>query len=377
MPEVGKLQLEIRTQAIKLLPGRNLTEASKQVKACHVFTGTEQIGVMRKALNKIYGSRNKEGFPLGKHMRFVPNIADNSIPTTMTTRSRVKALMSKQRKFLKNTEVASTHTMRGLDYMVPHIGYTLRQILMNLRSPEDATKGLFVSIDERAWNDQTQFVFHKDLEQEARTTIPLLSIILEVHFGPRVWEWFTDDAKEQTEGFYWDTVNGCVRSDEEAMTKEILEDWSDDSELESDEEPDDENIKMVINFQMNGQPMKNQYGDTGSVKTFRDECDVNSKGAYSEESAGPEPSAFTKNVARSPEELSIDADGTQTTSTLTDIDQDLENQFKSLVTSDPGKLAELIMASPKLKSLLESKHAEGKKHQEAVASPNEGVGGTS
>ena len=82
MPEVGKLQLEIRTQAIKLLPGRNLTEASKQVKACHVFTGTEQIGVMRKALNKIYGSRNKEGFPLGKHMRFVPNIADNSIPTT-------------------------------------------------------------------------------------------------------------------------------------------------------------------------------------------------------------------------------------------------------------------------------------------------------
>jgi hypothetical protein len=84
-----------------------------------------------------------------------------------------------------------------------------------------------------------------------------------------------------------------------------------------------------------------------------------------------------KNLMRSPEELSIDADGTQTTSTLTDLDQDLENQFKSLVTSDPGKLAELIMASPKLKSLLESKHAEGTKHQDEVASPNEGVGGTS
>jgi hypothetical protein len=47
--------------------------------------------------------------------------------------------------------------------------------------------------------------FHEDFEEEALTAIPALPIILKAKFGPHVWTWFNEEAKEYAIGYVWDS----------------------------------------------------------------------------------------------------------------------------------------------------------------------------
>ena len=152
-------------------------------------------------MNKIYQKHSEEGYPLGKNMRFVPNIMDDRFIITANMRKKVLASIQKQKKFHASVETTKNYTILGLDYFDPKIGKTLRQILMGIRSTTQPDRNLFLAVDAFHTGETITFLFKNDLAHEANTLIPALPLFLEFKFGERIWNWFSEDAVLLTEGF--------------------------------------------------------------------------------------------------------------------------------------------------------------------------------
>ena len=58
------------------------------------------------------------------------------------------------------------------------------------------------------------FAFRKSLESEALAAIPGLPLILEGHYGQKIWTWFAQSARDETEGYEWDPEQGLVEKNE-------------------------------------------------------------------------------------------------------------------------------------------------------------------
>jgi hypothetical protein len=71
---------------------------------------------------------------------------------------------------------------------VPEIGFSLCQILMAIKSTTDPDMGLFIAIDEVFQNGGYDVIFtaHKDRFEEANSLVPMLYILLEAKYGPRI-----------------------------------------------------------------------------------------------------------------------------------------------------------------------------------------------
>jgi hypothetical protein len=266
VPELQGIPIEIRIEAIRIDKGK-----PSGVKAAHVLTPWDKALKCRIAMNMIYSKRSKNGYPLGKDMRFIPNIMDTRFITTDKTKMQVKKSVSKQKYFLAKTQSATNYTIIGLDYVEPTLGTSLREMIMGLRSNSDPDKNLFINVDEHIYTPTVTFLFHEDRTQEAMTAIPALPVILEAKLGPRIWNWFSEEAKALSAGYFWDERSGLKSTEDDRMT-EILGDWG--AEWGSEDEDDRsmassvsriEPFKIIID-----EPGKNQYYDDGStVGTFK------------------------------------------------------------------------------------------------------------
>jgi hypothetical protein len=67
---------------------------------------------------------------------------------------------------------------------------------MGMRSGENPEKSIFLTIKDGG--TQATFTFHKRVEEEARYMVTVLPIMLQHLYGPRIWTWFTDEAKQET-----------------------------------------------------------------------------------------------------------------------------------------------------------------------------------
>ena len=145
---------------------------------------------------------------------------------------------------------------------------------MGLRSNRDPEKNMFLNVDVHMYTTTVTFLFHEDMTQEAMTAIPALPVILEAKFGARIWDWFSEEAKEHAQGYYWDPKTG-LKSEEDERMAEILGDWG--AKWGSDDDDDRSTSTAstaggrVEPFQIVTQKTgKNQYYDDGSsVGTFR------------------------------------------------------------------------------------------------------------
>jgi hypothetical protein len=269
VPELQGIPIEIRMEAIRVEKGKQTG-----VKAAHVLTPWDKALKCRIALNMIYSKRSKNGYPLGKDMRFIPNIMDTRFITTDKTKMQVKKSIGKQKFFLSKTQTATSYTIIGLDYVEPIIGSSLREILMGLRSNSEPDKNLFINVDEHMFTSTVTFLFHDDRTQEAMTAIPALPVILEAKLGPRIWNWFSEEAKALSVGYYWNDKSGLMSTEDDRMT-EILGDWG--AEWGSDDEDErsvataSSSISRIEPFRIvTTETGKNQYYDDGStVGTFK------------------------------------------------------------------------------------------------------------
>ena len=292
------IQVEIRSHAIKIEQQEKLKQED-MIKALHVYGDYNKMATIREVMRRIYREGLIKGYPLGVKMCFVPNIADPRYPVTAGTKSNIKILRGKQKSFLKNILKQKSHTIQGLDFHSEQIDATLRQVVMGMRSSESPDSTLFTSVED---DDGTRvtFTFHKRFEEEARHMVTVLPIMLHHIYGPRVWSWFTDEAKAETSGWVYDEELGRVVSPDEGYTEEMLldPDWDD----ESIEEREDEELTRPPAFKMNPQiildtPAKaNHYNDNGTVKThatmFPKEKNDNKKKDDDHESGHP-PSAVS------------------------------------------------------------------------------------
>jgi hypothetical protein len=166
-------------------------------------------------MNRIYAKQSNRGYPLGKDMQFIPNIMDTRFIMTTKTKMKVVKSVSKQKHFLAKTQTATSYMIMGLEYIQPNIRSSLREIIMGIRSNSDPEKNHFLNVDEHMYiSTDVTFLFHEDFTQEAMTAIPALPVILEAKLGSRIWQWFSEEAKQHAEGYYWNKETG-LQSEED------------------------------------------------------------------------------------------------------------------------------------------------------------------
>jgi hypothetical protein len=323
-------------------------------------------------------------------MRFVPDILDSRFPVTPSTRVKAIKMMAKQRVFQTNIMEITTNTIAGLHMVIPKIGvHSLCQTLMSIKSFADPEMGLFISIDEKAQEGGYVVVFtvHKTRHKEANALVPLLCILLEARFGPCIWEWFTDDAKRVLPKYKWDVATAMVvliEAEEEDEGMDIIE--SDDELLQEmcnllniDTEQNVNGFEFDINFVIEEAPQsKNQYGDTGSVKTFRDACQDDRTADSSEQQAVGDsvtqpteddsildpPTIEKKLRSPSPDSLTINTDiETQATSTLS---EDVVASLEQMMLRNPELVKQILGKNSTPDKLVDNS---------AAVSPFEGVDG--
>jgi hypothetical protein len=375
----------------------NLSSADQKIpfklrtQAIHIIVGAKQAVDARDRYNRVFGSRKEGGYPQGMKLRFVPDVADARFPVTPNTRMKAVKMMSKQKAFMANTKVVHTDTIAGLHTVLEKVGsYSLCQILMAIRSRDDAAMGLFIAIDEQHADGAytTAFTVHNDRYEEAIGLIPLFCIIYEAKFGIAARQWFTEESKVVDLKYKWDAVEGQVvplvpedddvgfdlDSDDEyctAMADLLNIDTSGDAKKGFDF-----NIDYLIE---EVSPSKNQYGDSGSVKTFRDECIELPTTDMDEEDDESISGTLEKPTPRSssPDSITIQADNaTQATSTLTE-----DTTAVDIATS----LEQMMMKHPELAQSLWAKNSAflsrapqlNDNSKSAAVSPNEGVDGSS
>jgi hypothetical protein len=356
-PILHGLKIVAEVKPIKLAPGKNLIPWPLQVKAIHILVGESQSVQARDLYNKVFGSRNLGGYPQALEMRFVPDISDPRFPVTKNTRIKAIKMMAKQKVFQENTKIINTTTIAGIHVIVQQIGFSLCQILMSIKSNRDRTMTVFISIDEQVIDGQYVVVFtaHKDRYDEANALVPLLCIFLETKFGECIWEWFTDEAKRILLKYRWDPAEQMAvliepEDDGEAMDVDVDDEYlkSICDTLNVDGEQGCDGFEFDINFLIdeNARP-NNQYGDTGSVKTFRSACneipdDLTDDGS-AVSSEFDKANSKAKSRSSSPDSLTIDtAEETQTTSTLTADTKGMEHSLEQMMLNNPDLVQKFL-----------------------------------
>jgi hypothetical protein len=288
-PSLG-IECEPRGQAIHLYPGRNNIPAVQQVKAIHIYVASGNVTTACRAYNLTFGgSTNSTGYPLGQVLWFLPDISDPCYPASMQTRAKVIRMMSKQKHLLTSTTFILTSTIAGLHVYYEDVGYTLCEILMGLRIGEDKAIPIFLSVAERLWGAGSNVVFSvkNDRLNEANTIIPLLCVVIEAKFGPGSHQWFTEDARLTSEGFYWDEQAQLLKQTADMSAAADDDDFSlasDDSyvanltaslhlgDLEDMADHEGGVFNFDLDFVFNEDAPPNQYGNHASVNTFWDIC---------------------------------------------------------------------------------------------------------
>jgi hypothetical protein len=134
-------------------------------------------------------------------------------------------------------------------------------------------------------------------------------------YGARIWTWFTEDAKAETSGWFYDEELQKIVSPDEQYTKELLEDsdWDDDSIEEQDEDEPVQRFTFDNKIILNEPAKSNHYGDNGSVKTYDNPFDK--KKAKAKDDNSMVGTVATMNSTTTPSSVSA---GTQDMSKMTD-----------------------------------------------------------
>jgi hypothetical protein len=328
-------------------------------------------------------------------MRFVLAIDDHRYPVTPSMKMKTIKMMCKQKVFLTSLATISMTTIAGLHHYIPKLGYNLCQILMAMKSFKSPEMGLFISIDKEIIDQSYNVTFtsHVDRESEAKSLVPLLCIVLEAKFGYRIWEWFTNDAKKASSQWRWDAElsslvplistmssnqdDGMGIDSDDEYTMSMCDLHNVDTTVSGDSFKFD--LAFVIS-ESNLNEAPNQFGDSGSVKTFREECqtkDMAPTMMVTEKHPNARVSSTSAHTPP-PNDMTVNADDsnslTREPSTITDATEDIEKSLKAMMISHPELVRKLLTKTKLTSSTSKNKLHDNNQNLTAV-SPNEGVDG--
>lgn len=84
--------LEIRISQIIIDSNDRKASENNRVFAMHVYTDRRSTGAMRELCQMIYPAEPQPAYPMGRHMRFVPNIIDSSFICPLEAKEKAKQL---------------------------------------------------------------------------------------------------------------------------------------------------------------------------------------------------------------------------------------------------------------------------------------------
>ena len=252
--KIRNIEVECRVMEIKI---KDRAEKNG-VKAVHILVDKQKLYEARGALSYIYGSRNTQGLPQGKQMKFMlyTVAGPGQPPSGHDLKNLAKKGLEKQRGYLEETVQIESGDIAGIDIYIGHgIDATLRQVVMCMKAPDGATN-LFSAV-ETTQSGSVLFFTHLTLYDQAQPMVEFLHLILEARFNQHIWGWFTDESKAATAGQYWDKEAGmaCTKGIEEARAN--LAQFGNSMGFEHMAEYDDflptaEPISLDIQIDLNG-----------------------------------------------------------------------------------------------------------------------------
>jgi hypothetical protein len=182
----------------------------QQIRALHLEVDAEDRD--GADLIRLMYAHNAHTFPLGIHLRRVPEI-DNANVFSMATATQLRA---RQADFVANIRTATTWEIMALDHPDPNNGErTVRDLIKGIRA-KDQTATLFHSIDPHWQNSSYIFTFCPQFEAEAKAMITGLLTYL-THQYPdhkaKIKTAFTRTAQERAATSEWDDDLKCAVSE--------------------------------------------------------------------------------------------------------------------------------------------------------------------
>ena len=190
----------------------------------------------------------------------------------------------KQAAFLANAYSQASLDVGVLDFKDPRLGNVmLRQLIMDIRSHEDSTKLVFISVDRHFQGRGVMFQFTSNFAKEAPAWIRGLLPYLKSKFAGsahrQIKKYFTPEAVLRASSYVWDPARSCIVSSADAAVSALLDDWDLDDEFAF---PDTDTSKFELDIsaiQEEGKPVakapatgKDKAGtnpyDADSVSTF-------------------------------------------------------------------------------------------------------------
>ena len=214
IPKFAQHPVAVVRRNILRYPG----EKTPNVPAAHVLCdGEKRIATVRllKAQFNRCNPKDLATLPDGKVYRFCPSAVNSNDRVQLDVgQHRAQHCRAVQKKFLEAHTHAVVHGVADLDFAIdfglPHGVQTLRQVLLGMKTQQEWSWPLFMSVDYDAYRGEIMAVFHKEGASEAQTILSYLPIFLEERFGSKVWQWFSSTCKTELSPYCWDAVSQAV-----------------------------------------------------------------------------------------------------------------------------------------------------------------------
>lgn len=210
---------------------RTEKKGSQYVKALHVEVPRDEKLATYRMLLKFLGSSSQFNL-LGRNLRMTP------VPTAETPthqKTKIIRLIAKQERYLNNIATAITYDLQDIDYTIPSLNKTLRQIIMDIEQV-DTSEPLFLSIDFSEFSSGYVLTFPAHVESEARDCISQLPSFLHWMYGDQVLEQLTDFAVERAQDAPWSEELMRAVSQEDTALDNLLDEADQFSWLRNENE---------------------------------------------------------------------------------------------------------------------------------------------
>jgi len=256
-----QVNVGLRYKTIAVKPRTTLTPA-QMIKAVHVEIDSKFEETTKETIMLMYNSKRTQGWPLGIKMRLCPERKTISNPKNLT---KTDLLRQKQATFLGNVRRIQTTDISVLDYPDPVLnGYSIRDLVMEIRSTTEPFHKLFISVD-RHWRGEGvvfQATMKHSSEAESMVTggmLPYFMAGINSAGHEALKKCFTVGAVKKASKAVWDEEQRCVISQEDNLLNMLFDCDIDDEydDAGDDTEPliiDLENLesgmaaKQVMNY---------------------------------------------------------------------------------------------------------------------------------
>lgn len=217
MSEQFEFEVGIRWKTI--YTGKGRTREEDKVFALALDLEAKQSKAQVKKIVQFYNKRNRapEEYPNGIRLRFVKSIDDC---INRRDQAKVLQLKSKQKSYLQAVRTTTSYEIEQIDYAgdIPEGNenefYTLRQMIMSLKTDEDETVPLFISVDLDWKKEGHTFQYAPNFADQAERTILTLIPLLDYKFPDQnIRPFFTPEAHDRCLGMKVNEETGLVEEE--------------------------------------------------------------------------------------------------------------------------------------------------------------------